>query len=179
MPAWDHHPCQHLQHWPSSPPHYMNRLIPDSNDTSKSQANTTLQTSCTPVCWSASCHVWHPSVRFGFLLQWYISCPRTATRYALVMVLFTAAMRWCHAMWTQFQAHWHCPRCHNSHTVRLLPDPVSLCHHSLHWLGLHSPCHLHLLYPWCQWLQSHRPQLFLPYQLSQRLPLCLCLWCPV
>ena len=31
-----------------------------------------------------------PSTRFGSLLHWYVSYPRTATRYAPVMVLFTA-----------------------------------------------------------------------------------------
>ena len=62
-------------------------------------------------------------------------------------------------------------------TLQSPSDPMSL-HHSLHPLGLHSPCCLHLLHPQCMWLWSLRPQLSPPCQLSQRSPLHPCLQHP-
>ena len=80
-------------------------------------------------------------------------------------------------VWMQCQAHLTLSQIPQQPHCRLLPDLTSLCH-SLHPLGLHSPCYPCLLYLQCQWLWSHRPQLFLPCQLSQRLPLHLCLQYP-
>ena len=114
--------------------------------------------------------------RFGFPLQWYMSYPRTATRYAPAMVLFTATwddtcMNTVSSLLTllQMPQQLHC---------RLLPDPMSPCC-SLHLPSLHNQHSLCLLHPQCLWLQRHRPHLFPPCQLSQGSPMCLCPWCPV
>ena len=110
-----------------------------------------------------------PFARFGSLLQWYMSYPRTATRYAPVMVLSTAkqdetSVNAVSNLLTLFQMlQQPCHRC--------LPDPMSLCH-SLHQPNLHKQCNQHLSH---LQLQNHRPQLFLTDQLSQRSPLHLCL----
>ena len=106
-----------------------------------------------------------PFMRFGSPLQWYASYPRTATRYAPAIVLFTATwddtyMNAVSGPLTLFQMP---QQPHH----RLPPDPMSLCH-SLHPLGLHSPSHLHLLHLQCLQFQSHKSQLFPPHQLSQR-----------
>ena len=116
-----------------------------------------------------------PFTRFGSPLLWYASYPGTATRYASAMVLFAATQddTYVYAVsgpLTLFQMPQQ-PHC------RLQPDPMSL-HHSLHPLGMHSPWHLCLLYTQHLQLWSHRPQLFPPCQLSQRLPLCLYLQHP-
>ena len=82
-----------------------------------------------------------PFTRSGFLLQWYTSYPRTATRSTPAMVLSTptwddTCVNAVSSPPTLFQTQQ--PHC------RLLPDLISL-HHSLH--------------PQCLWLQSHIPQL--------------------
>ena len=110
--------------------------------------------------------------RFGSPLQWYASYPRTATKHAPAMVLFTntqddTCMNAVSSLLTLFQMpqQLHC---------RLTPDPASPCH-SLHLPSLHNQCSLCLLHLQCLQLQSQRPQLSPPCQLSQRVPLHLCL----
>ena len=93
-----------------------------------------------------------PCAKFGSLLQWYVSYPRTATRYAPVMVLFTAAwddtyLNAVSSPLTLFPTPQE-PHC------RLLPDLMSL-HHSLHLPSLHNWCSLHLFHPQSLWLWCH------------------------
>ena len=102
----------------------------------------------------------------------YVSYPRTATRYAPAMVLSTATQddTNVNAVSNTLTMFWMPQQtCH-----RHLSDPISLCH-SLHQPNLHNWHHQYLSHPQCLQLQSHRPQLFPPCQLSQRSPLHLCL----
>ena len=97
-----------------------------------------------------------PFTRFGSPLWWYASYPRTATRYAPVMVLFTTAQdnTYVNAMSSPLTLSQTPQQPHH----RLLPDLTSL-HHSLHLPSLHnwhSLCSFHLQ---CLQLWSHRPQL--------------------
>ena len=153
---------------------FMNRLLPTQTSWNHRLLNTAnLLHPCTLVS-QLPCTI--PFTRFGSPLQWYASYPRTGTRYTPAMVLFTTA--WddtCMNTVSSPLTLFHMPQ---QSYCRLPPEPMSL-HHSLHPLCLHSPCHLCLLYLQCWWLWSHRPQLFPPCQLSQRSPMCLCLWHPV
>ena len=149
--------------------------IDSCSDAFQGTGRYTLQTSCTPVCWSAPCHVGHPLQDLDFC---YSGTHPTQGQ-------LPSMHQWWHGlllhemtpMWMQCQAHWHCPRHYNQPHCRLLPDLTCL-HHSLHPPNLHnwhSLCQLHLQH---LWLQSQKPQLSPPCQLSQRLPWHLCLWHP-
>ena len=85
-----------------------------------------------------------PFTRFGSPLQWYASYPRTATRYTPEMVLSIATRGYTcvNAVSSPLTLFQMPQQPHH----RLPPDPMSL-HHSLHPLGLHSPCCLCLLHP--------------------------------
>ena len=155
------------------PSNFMNRLDTHSNDF-KAQADIHCKSLAPlyggqPVAMHDALNkIWIPATVVHIL-------PKDNTRYTPVMVLFTATwddtcMNAVSSPLTLFQTPQQ-PHC------RLLPDAMSLCH-NLHPLSLHSLCDLHLLHPQCLWLQSHRPQLFPPCQLSQRSPLHLCLWYP-
>ena len=88
-----------------------------------------------------------PFTRFGSLLQWYVSCPRTATRYTPVMVLFTTIQGdTCMNAVSNLLTLLQMPQqpCH-----RLLPDPMSLCH-SLPQPNMHNQCNSHLSHLPCQ-----------------------------
>ena len=83
--------------------------------------------------------------RFGSLLQWYMSYPRTTTRYTPAMVLSTTTlddtcMNTMSNLLTLFQIPQQ-PHC------RHLPDPMSL-YHSLN-SNLHNQCNLHLSHIRC------------------------------
>ena len=115
------------------------------------------------------------TIPFESPLQWYVSYSRTATRSTPAVVLFTATqddtcMNTVSSPLTLFKMP-HEPHC------RFLLDPMSPCC-SQHLPSLHKQHSLCLLHPQCLWLQSHRPQLFPPCQLSQMSPLHLCLWHP-
>ena len=56
-----------------------------------------------------------PSARSGSLPLWYVSCWKTATKCAPVMVWSTATHDDTSVM--QCQTYWHYVRCHNSHTA--------------------------------------------------------------
>ena len=94
-----------------------------------------------------------PFTRFGSLLQWYMSYPRTATRYTPVMVLSTTAqdntcLNAVSNLLTLFQMPQQ-PYC------RLLPDLVLLCH-SMHQPNLYNLHKSHLLH--LQHQQPSKPQ---------------------
>ena len=134
-----------------------------------------LQISHTPVCWSAHCHVWHPSQDFypcyGGMHPTQGQLPgRHQEGYCLPLHDDTY-MNAVSSQLTLFQTPQQ-PHC------RILPDLTPLCH-SLHLPSLHNQCSLHQLHPQHLQLQSHRPQLLPPCHLSQRSPLCLWLQHPV
>ena len=93
-----------------------------------------------------------PFTRFGSPLQWYMSYPRTVSRYTPAMVLSTATQDdTCVNAVSNLLILFQMPQqpCH-----RYLPDPASLCH-NLHQPNLHNQCNWHLLHPQCLQLQSH------------------------
>ena len=141
-PAQDHHPCQNLKHWPCSTSSPWIKLLPVPTPPNHRLINTVYHLH--PCMLDSQLPCMMPFGRFGSLLQWYASYPRTATRYAPGVVLFTTA--WddtrVNAVSSPLTLFQMLQQPHH----RLLPDPVSL-HHSLHPLGLHSPCYLHLLHP--------------------------------
>ena len=112
------------------------------------------------------------SIRSGSLPLWYVSCQKTATKCAPVMVWSTTvqddtSMNIVSSPLTLPQMS-HQPHC------RLLPD-LAFLQHCLHLPSLHNCCSLCLLHPQHLWLQNHR------HQLSLKSPLCLhlCLQHPV
>ena len=156
------------------PSKFMNRLIPALTPSDHKLINTANLLHTLYAGQPVAMYV--PFTRFGSPLQCYGHYLRIATRYAPAMVLFTAIrddtyMNAVLNLLTLFQTpqQLHC---------RLMPGPTSLCH-SLHQPSLHSQCNLCLLHLQCLQLQSHRPQLSPPCQLSQRLPLHLHLQHPV
>ena len=144
------------------PSKFMNRLTPTLTPTDHRLINTA--NLLHPCMWVSQLPCTIPFARFGSPLQWYAYYIRTATRYAPGMVLFTTAQDNTHmnavsSPLTLFQVpqqphHRFLPSLHNQHSICLL-----------------HPQHLQL--------QSHRPQLSPPCQLSQRSPLHLCLQHPV
>ena len=150
------------------PSKFVNGLIPTLTPSDHRLINTSnLLHPCMLVS-QLSCMI--PFTRFRSLLQWYMSYPRTATRYTPVMVLSTTAqddtcMNAVSNLLTLFQMPQQ-PHC------RLPPDSTSLCH-TLHQPTLHNQHKPQLSHLSCLQLQSHRPQPFLPCQLSQRSPPCL------
>ena len=152
------------------PPKFANRLLPTLMPPNHRQ---TITANLLDPCMLVSqlpCMT--PFARLGSLLQWYESYPRTATRYAPAIVLSITTqddtyMNVVSSLPTLFQMSQQ-PQC------RLLPDLMSL-HHSLHPPSLHNWCNLQLQHPQYLQLPRHQPQLFPPCQLSQRLPLHLCL----
>ena len=95
------------------PSKFMNRWLPTPTPPNHGLINTAnLLHPCMLVS-QLSCMI--PFTRFGSLLQWYMSYPRTATRYTSVMVLFTTAqddtyMNAVSGLLALFQHH-------NSHTT--------------------------------------------------------------
>ena len=125
----------------------VNRLLPTLTPSDHRQINTaSLLHPCMLVS-QLPCAI--PFARFGSLLWWNMSYPRTDTSYTPVMALSTAAqddtcMNAVSILLTLFQMPQQ-PHC------RLMPDPVSLWY-SLHQPNLYQPhlhnqCNPHLLHP--------------------------------
>ena len=91
-----------------------------------------------------------PFATFGSPLQWYTSYPRTATRYAPAMVLFTAT--WDDTCMNALSGPLTLFQMPQQPHHRLLSDPTSPCH-SLDQPHLHNQCSLCLLHPQHLWLQ--------------------------
>ena len=72
------------------------------------------QNTCTTVCWSTSCNIWHPSKDLG-------SC--YCDMHPTMEQLPSMHQQWFHILpctetflWMQCQSSWHCPKWHNCHT---------------------------------------------------------------
>ena len=75
----------------------------------------TLQISCTPVCQSASCHVWYPSQDLG---PCYCgTCPTQGELPGTHQWWYCLPPHKVTPGWMQCQTCWHCSRCHNNHTA--------------------------------------------------------------
>ena len=97
-----------------------------------------------------------PSTRSGFLPLWYMSCWKTATKCAPVMVWSTAAQD--NTFMNVVSRTPTLPPMSWQPHHRLLPD-LAFLHHCLHLPSLHSCCSLHPLCPQCLQLQNLRQQL--------------------
>ena len=81
----------------------------------KSQADKCSKNTCTLVCWSTSCNIWHPSKALG---------PCYCDMHPPMEQLSSMHQQWFHIPphaetppWMQCQGSWPCPKWHHCHTT--------------------------------------------------------------
>ena len=125
------------------------------------------ENTCTTVCWSTSCNVWHSQKDLGSWLLWYMSYHGTSIKCTPPMVLHTTTCgdTFMNAVpkWSTLSQVAQLPHC------RLKLDTTSQWH-NLHCPHLYSTCSPHPLH-----LQHWQPrwtrlQLFLPHPLFKGMP---------
>ena len=113
MPTQNNHSGQDLQQWPI----IHTSLWADQHTLWRHQITSwqMQQNTCTTLCWSTSCNVWHPKKNLDSC--YCDTCPTMEQLWSMHQQWFHILLHVETPSWMQCQSSQHCPKWHNYHTA--------------------------------------------------------------